>query len=205
MLPEVERLVASHKELRKGKKGPDPHNAILKSSVLLLCAIWELYCEAVLEEAVEKLLNSKENVTELPEAIKTQLIQAVYDKNVWKSDPLKLAGFGWRDVHMKIVGDKCAAFNTPKPTPLDDLFKKMLGLKEISKSWSTSNGEIEGFVTLRGEIAHRGTDASSVSREKATHYKAMISKTITETDDAVYDFLKLAENCGKAPWQKTSK
>lgn len=204
MLPEVARLIASHGELRRGKSGPDPHNAILKSSILMLCAIWELYCETVLEEAVRKLLESKNDATELPEAIKKQLVQEVHNENVWKSEPLKLTGLGWREVHLNVVKSRCAAFNTPKPDQLDDLFKKMLGLKDISKNWSICRSEVETFVTLRGEIAHRGTDANNVTRDRATHWKSVISRTITETDNAIYDFLKKSENLNKAPWQKTS-
>ncbi|MBF9051293.1 hypothetical protein GTA62_08315 [Roseobacter sp. HKCCD9010] len=205
MIPEVGLLIASHTELRRGKKGRDPHNSILKSSVMMLCAIWELYCESVLEEAVAKLLEAKSDPQTLPDAIKGQIKQAVYHENVWKSDPLSLAGFGWRDVHLRIVKERCASFNTPKPKQLDDLFKKMLGLKELSKSWTVQPSEIENFVKLRGEIAHRGTDAANVPRDDAIHYKVMISKTISETDDAIYDFLRAEENTGRAPWQKTSK
>jgi len=55
MLPEIGKLLDAHTELRKGKRGPDNHNSILRSSLLMLCATWELYCENLAFEAAMKL------------------------------------------------------------------------------------------------------------------------------------------------------
>lgn len=205
MLPEVEMLMDAHSTLRKGKKGPDNHNSVLRSSIVMLCATWELYCESVVAEVAFKILKKIEKVDVLPEAIKKQLIQAVYHENVWKSDPLKLAGTGWKLVHIEIVRMKCRELNTPKSENLDDLFKQCLGFKDISKCWSYGSGEIDKLVRLRGSIAHRGSDAEKVSRETAAHFKSVISKSISETDDALYDYLKLPHFLNAAPWQKTAK
>ncbi|WP_167648299.1 HEPN domain-containing protein [Mameliella alba] len=205
MIPEVDRLIASHKEIRNGKKGPDPHNAILKSSIIFLCATWELYCESVLIESVKKIVESNTAPDNLPDALKVQLRLAVHDENVFKSTPLKLAGSGWKGVLVDCVKGSCDRFNTPKPKPLDELFKKCIGLKNVSAHWTHGAEEVDKFVRLRGEIAHRGTDSRNVSRATATHYKSVISKAIRDTDDTIYDYLKKPNLLGKAPWQKTKK
>ncbi|WP_461478897.1 HEPN domain-containing protein [Pararhodobacter aggregans] len=205
MLPEVGRIIEAHVMLRKGCRGPDPHKSILRGSVLMLCAAWEVYCESVLVEAVDKILQKKIDPLELPKDMQGQLRAAVHDQDVFKSQPLKLAGFGWRTVYKDEVASACSRFNTPKSDRLNDLFKKWLGIKEIAKSWSYGAKEIDRFVSLRGEIAHRGGDSESVTREEAIHFKAIVAKSIQETDNAIYEYLKDPALLAAAPWQRTSK
>ena len=205
MLPEVGRIVEAHTELRKGCRGRDTHISILRGSILLLCATWEVYCESVLEEAVNKILKMKSDPYDLPKDMQSQLIAAVHDPVMIKSQPLKLAGIGWRAVYEQEVSNACARFNTPKSDRLNDLFKKWLGMKVISDCWSCGSQAIDEFVSLRGEIAHRGGDAQRVSRDDVTRLKAMITRSILETDDAIYKYLKSPDLLGVAPWQKTTK
>ena len=204
-LPEVQMLIESHSELRKGKKGPDSHNTLLRSAIVILCASWELYCEQVAVEATFKIMRSLRLVEGLPEAIKKQLMLQVHDENVWKSTPLRLAGNGWKIVHINCVNQKCKDLNTPKAANIDQLFLHSVGLKDVSKSWSHGADEIDRLVRLRGAVAHRGADSDRVTKETVSHFKSVISKSISETDDALYDYLRQPSFVGKAPWQKTKK
>jgi len=142
---------------------------------------------------------------QLGDSIQIQLKLAVHNENVFKSDVLSLSGTGWRVVYANIVREKCKNLNTPKADNLDMLFKQCLGLKDISKTWSHSPTEIDSFVRRRGHIAHKGSEAPKVSKTDTVHFKALIQKTISDTDDAVYSFLKHDTPFGKAPWQKTAK
>lgn len=141
MLPEVRRLLESHAELRKGSKGPDPHNTVLKSAVVFLCATWEYYCENVALEAVKKIAGSDIKPADLPDAIKWQLKLSVYDADLNKSNPLNLAGDGWKEVLVGVGEKYCEALNTPKSKPIDKLFQKCIGLKKVSERWSNSRYE----------------------------------------------------------------
>lgn len=205
MLPEIQMILDAHKALRTGKKGPDNHNSVLRSSIVMLCATWELYCESVVFESAAKILRAVSKVDSLPEAIKKQLILSVHHENVWKSEPLKLSGNGWKVVHLELVRGKCKDLNTPKSEQLDQLFQQCIGIKEISKSWTHGANEIDRFVRLRGSIAHRGSDSEKISSGEALHYKSLIAKTISDTDDALYDYLRQAQFLNKVPWQKTAK
>ncbi len=169
----------------------------------MLCASWELYCESVLIEALDKLLEYKENPDTFPDAVQMQLKTAVHGDNAAKSRALELAGDGWKKVLRDAAVDKVGRFNTPKPENIDKLFRQFLGVKDLSSSWAGGAEEVESFVVLRGDIAHNGVEAEKVNRDSATHLKAVISKVVTETDDALYAFLR--EETGKAPWQKTAK
>ncbi len=84
----------------------------------MLCAVWELYCEDVLVEAVQKVTDVISKPDRLPQSVQKQLIQAVHHENVWKSDPLRLAGKGWKKEYLKIANAACRRFNTPKPEML---------------------------------------------------------------------------------------
>jgi hypothetical protein len=204
MLPAIDRLVESYAELRTGRRGPDPHNAILQAGVVMICATWELYCESVLVEAANKLVQKVNDPTRLPEAVKRRLKLAVHDKEVDKSDPLALAADGWKLKLLETVGAESRTLNTPKSERIEALFRVNLGLRNLPNSWTHSAAEIDDFVTLRGDIAHNGTDASNVSQTQIRHIKSLVSKTITDTDDAVYEYLKRPDITGAAPWQRTN-
>lgn len=205
MLPEIGRIIEAHHKLRKGKRGRDEHKSILRSSVMMLCATWELYCENLAMEATIKLARGISNVHALPKAVQLQIVQYVHHEQAVKSGALRLSGDGWRAIYARVVKHSISSFNSPKSGNLDKLFIQAIGLRKISESWSHSAHEIDGFVRMRGEIAHRGSEAKAIGREEAAHFKAMISKTISETDNAVYDHLKNTALLGKAPWQKTAK
>jgi hypothetical protein len=205
MLPEVSRIIEGHSRLRKGKTGPDPDKSILRASVLMLCATWELYCESLLTESVEKILNHCTDPFALPGDMQAQLRAAVHDENVVKSTPLRLAGVGWRKVYTDSVESACGRFNTPKSENLNDLFKKWIGLKMISDCWTCGKSEIDDFVSLRGEIAHRGSDSKAVTKDECNHYRVVIEKCIRECDDKMYEYLRDSKRLDAAPWQKTSK
>jgi len=204
-LPAVERLVDSHTALRKGAKGPDPHNTVLQASVFILCAAWERYVEDVLIESLEKLLKCRISPKEFPDSVQIQIKQAVHHENLHHADILKLAGDGWKDVHRESAQERIEKFNTPKPENIDKLFFQQLGLKDLSAKWSTDPAEIKAFVVTRGDIAHNGIDAEKVSKDDTIHFKTILARTVKETDEAIYEFLKAPEQTGKAPWQKTAK
>lgn len=205
MIPEVEKILSAHKELRNGKKGPDSQKSILRSGVLFLCAAWEVYCEDVVKECADKILESVDDPEKLPNDMKAQLKAAVHHANVVESKPLRLAGLGWRTVYREEVESACRRFNTPRSDKLNDLFKKWVGFRDVSSVWSIGSKEIDAFVSVRGEIAHRGSESPPVTQDQLRHFKSIIAKSIIETDDALYEYLKGERLIGFAPWQKTQK
>ena len=109
-------------------------------------------------------------------------------------------------VYLGNVGrEKCQKLNTPNSGNLDLLFKQCIGFKKLSSEWSHGAHEVDSFVRVRGEIAHKGSDARSISRDDVSHFKAVVQKSISETDDALYYYLKSLPYFAKAPWQRTAK
>ena len=205
MLPELDRILHGHSELRKGKKGPDPHQALLKSGLVMLCATWEVYCENVVFESAKRIRDEIGDPDKLPDSVKRKLNAEVHDENVYKSDPMKLAGAGWKQVYERMTENACNRFNTPKSDKLDKLFFDYVGLKNVSRSWTYGYTEVDDFVSRRGEVAHRGSDSAAITKDQLRHFKVVIAKTVSDTDDALYSFLKSTSVLGRSPWQKTSK
>ena len=69
----------------------------------------------------------------------------------------------------------------------------------MSDLWTHKRWEIHKFVEVRGDIAHKGSDAPKVSREDAGHFLSIVLKSITDTDNAVYEHLKDSSLLGRAP------
>lgn len=97
--------------------------------------------------------------------------------------------------------------NTPKTQQINDLFESALGISNISKRWNWVNmsatraGEkLDGFVTLRGEIAHRGGAASSVTKDHVSDYYNHIKRLVQPTERYVAQVIKRAT--GTTPWPK---
>jgi hypothetical protein len=204
MLPEVGRIIEGHATLRRGNPGPDPHNAILKSGMIFLCAVWEIYCEDVLIESVKKVLEHFDDPRKLPQAVQMQMVIATHHEKFAMSRAMELAGNGWKDVHLEATRNAVRSLNTPSPAKIDKLFKVHLGTKP-SDSWTHNSSDIDEFIRVRGEIAHRGTDAKRITRSELKRDKDMISKLIKDTDEHLYDFLRGQKMLGRVPWQKTSR
>ena len=114
---------------------------------------------------------------------------------------LHLANDGWRIVLLSHAEQICNALNTPKAGPLDDLFHKFLGLESLSDKWSCGGNTLNGFVGVRGDIAHRGRAATYVTLEKLKDQLSLIDCAAKETDNAVREHIRTATAKRHQPWK----
>src|SRR5579884_1413660 len=130
------------------------------------------------------MVNNLTDHTKLPKEPKKLLaIPLREDKNelaIWR-----LAGDGWKaELQAKVkalTDDKYTGLNTPKSEQVQDLFKKTLGLNDVTASWKwqkmnavTARTKLDGFITLRGSIAHRGAAATGVKKKDVTDFLAHV-------------------------------
>jgi RiboL-PSP-HEPN len=92
---DVERLMEIHGDLAGDTPGRKHGVEVLnKSAIVLMCAVWEAYCEDLAAEAVEHLVRHANDATTLPKALRrTIAVELQGDRNepaVWA-----LAGSGW--------------------------------------------------------------------------------------------------------------
>ena len=202
LLVDVDRIIESHCQLNHEGYGRRGLGHITRSGVLMLCAAWELYIEELLVESARILRDRAVSPDQLPLPVQKEIAKAVREsKHELKA--LELAGDGWMTVYDNHVNQCASALNTPKSTNLDPLFERLVGLTEVSESWSIGASTLNGFVSTRGEIAHRGRDAGYVTIDLLKNYHSQVKRTVIDTDNAMADFIK-SNSTGGSPWSRRS-
>lgn len=185
MLNDVNALIQAHATLSGRGRGRRGLGHITRSGILMLCASWELYIEELLVEATTRLVGTISDVKALPKQAQKTLSEYVKSH---KHDlkPLELAGEGWKQLLVAHARELTTTLNTPKTAPINQMFKRVLGIEEISSVW-TING-IDDFVSVRGDIAHKGSEADYVTIANLSNYKDTVCRLVKETDNAIPDY-----------------
>jgi hypothetical protein len=204
MIVDVDRIIETHGELSHDKPGKRGLGHLTRGGVLLLCAAWELYLEELLTECVEVCIVRVRAPGALPVPVKRTISDSIREsKHHFR--PLEMSGDGWKNVYREIASDWVKSLNTPVKYNVDKLFLKIIGLDEISRSWSDGDS-VDTFVKARGDIAHRGRDAGYVTIDKlGNEYLPHITQTAIETDNAVSTYFHGAFEPNEYPWNRRQK
>jgi hypothetical protein len=116
---------------------------------------------------------------------------------------LKLTGAGWKLFYETCATTACEKLHTPKFGNVTDLLHDWLGVdpSQLESEWRHDRDDLNAFVTLRGEIAHRGADATYVRVTALRHYREMVDELTVDTDRYLANYLQ--DVCGKRPWRNT--
>ncbi len=200
MLVDVDRIIESHGQLNHDGLGRRGLGHITRSGVLMLCAAWELYLEELLVESVRTLIRRADIPTQLPQHVQKEISKTVRESK-HELKPLELAGDGWKTVYDNHTTQTIQGLNTPKSTNIDPLFKRFVGIENLSNSWSIGEEALNAFVTARGDIAHRGRDAGYITIINLHEYRAQILRCVIDTDNAMADFIQ-RKSIGGSPWRR---
>jgi len=185
MMKDVNRILETHSNLLPGGRGRKGLGHLTRAGVLLLCAAWELYIEELLVEAAKACRDRANSPDNLPVSVQ-KTISTYVKESKHQLKPLALAGDGWKTIYLDIVNETAAALNTPKHHTIDVLFHHMIGIEDLSTCWSNGTASVDGFVTARGAVAHRGADSGYIKQHRLQwEFKAQIEKAAVETDNAV--------------------
>jgi hypothetical protein len=208
-LNEVSQLLKIHSKIAGPTVGAKHDVEVLnKSGIVLLVACWEAFVEDLATIAFQLQLKRANYPNDFPSEVLLAVAKRIkedraYEKRVWE-----LAGEGWKtvlrqyqDSSLKLI----RRFHTPKPQPIDDLFKSLLGIARISKKWSwqlctpaKARRRLEKLVTLRGEIAHRVSVDRSVRKKDVENAGDLIARLAVATHNAVNNTLR--KRFGHRPW-----
>jgi len=145
---------------------------------------------------------------DLPKELKKRITAEVEaDKNelaMWD-----LAGDGWKTrARARLVSltiERNRKLNTPKSGQIDELFASAIGLLDISSSWkwpkmsaAKARDKLDHYITLRGEIAHRGAAAAKVNKTDVTNFFRHVEKLVRLTGGKANSYVKAST--GKALW-----
>jgi hypothetical protein len=193
---DVERLLQIHLDLAGNTPGRKYGVAVLnKSAIVMICAYWEAYNEDVLHEAIEHVAAHAASADRLPPHLREVVAKTLRsDQNklaVWD-----LAGDGWRKVLTNNL-QECLrratdGFNTPKSGKLEWLFRDVLGIQDITTGWKRrgrsskqARDKIDKYVSLRGDVAHRGASGTSVQKAACTDFLALVRDLVSSIDAEV--------------------
>jgi len=151
-----------------------------KAAVVLITSFFEAYCEDLAAEALERLGKHSNSAEHLPKELQKRVAKSlksdIHDLAIWK-----LADDGWRDVLKsrlaELQEERNRRLNTPKTAYIDELFEDAVGIPKVSAQWrwnkmsaKRAKEKLDEFVSLRGEVAHRGRALENVSKAQVRAY-----------------------------------
>lgn len=206
---DIDELLRIHAEVsgespgRRRKLGP-----LRELTIVLLTAFWEAFCEDLVAEALQHLVAHAPDHQALPVELQKQVARELEaDKNalaVWK-----LAGDGWRTV----LADRLESMqelrnrrlSNPGTRQVNDLFRDALGIEGISGSWHWASigperaaEKLDEYITIRHEVAHRGSSADRIWKYDINEYYSHVSHLVDRTAAEVARVL--ADATGVTPW-----
>ena len=198
-LVDTDRVIKTFKTIKKQGAGL---GHLTRGGVVLLCASWELYIEMVIRECAGAFSAELSLPTELPLQVQQEISRAVKnDKHDLR--PLDLAGTGWKAFFSSHVAKRTDSLNTPKGNKLAPLFQDLIGVADITTAWTGGSSDLDAFVSVRGDIAHKGRHADYMKIGDLVNYRAQIRRYAVETDNFLSDHLKATTPAGYKPWNKT--
>jgi len=203
LLIDVEDLIDTHRIFSGGTPGKKKLGYLTRSGVVMLCAAWEFFNEELLLESIDIINKRNISIHDLPIEVQKTISNKV-KKDANEIKPIELAGEGWRTVWKNVADEETQTLNTPKRDKLNLLFNKYLGILRVSHFWKNfTPQEIDAFVSVRGDIAHKGRKAKYVRIGKLKEYFDMIKLTAIDSDSFVAEEIKNLYQLNKVPWSRT--
>ena len=152
-------------------------------------------CEDICLEAFDFLLANAADPSAFPNRVKTLASEEIRSNpdttQIWK-----LAGSGWKFVlqsHREAAIKKWLnKLNTPKTEQVNDLFQELLGLTNLSSSWTwqgmnsqQASEKLDEYIVVRGNIAHRTIHDENVYKSWGTDFLSHVERLVEKTDESV--------------------
>ena len=198
---DIERLIELHSMTGGTETGRRYGLEVLnKSAIVLITAFWEAYCEDVAAEGLTHIVEHTTSADALPKAIKqrvaAELKQHPHELELWK-----VADDGWRQYLNERLENfrevRNRKLNTPKTANIDELFLSAVGIEKISRAWRwakmshpQASKKLDGFVELRGAIAHRGQHSASIKKVQVEDYFGFVKRLAAKTGGRVQSHVK---------------
>jgi hypothetical protein len=146
-----------HKVVNLNKKKA----ALYKATIIHLCAAWERFLEAVVEDSLDCLVKNANKSSQIPTnlllRISKHLNSCQDEREIWK-----ISDSGWKNELRSNYNTLKSKFNTPRPQNVDEFIYQTIGLKNLSNSWrwvgqnkEKSIQKLNEFMDLRGDLTHK--------------------------------------------------
>jgi hypothetical protein len=146
----IDRLFAAYQTV-DSNQNPNPHRGkraldhITRAAEVFLVSTFEVYIEDALQECVNIHVNFAHKYANLPINIQG-MINGI--PHLGPNDK-------WIQKYRRSARYECQNFNTPKLSPIEDLFLKYAAIEPVDVSRIRQAALIDPIIRYRGEIVHR--------------------------------------------------
>jgi hypothetical protein len=195
---DVRSYYAIYQRLKSDKSQRRHLHVFDKAMFVLVCALWEAYCEDVVAETLARLASDALSPHNIPKRVRKQI--ADHLKAESSNDAIwTLAGEGWREV-VRLQLDELRmqrerVFNNPRTNKVDEVFRSTLGIEHISQAWQLDgyangpHGALDEFIEIRGAIAHRRQADVELTKNDVKAFFGLVLKLIRATDTQIEKLL----------------
>lgn len=202
-LTDVHRLVLLHRRESGTRRGRRGLGHLTRGGLLLLCAAWERYVETVLAEGARFLAGNVSGINALPASIRQKVTNhANNNNNTWNAAQLRTPS--WTQIYEDAINVRIDKLHTPKHHKLKPLFEDFLAVSDIGAAWTTGTIPIDDFVTLRGEVAHRGGQSRYIRFGHLVSLEGEVKRYAKETDNYLSNHLLALVNPQRRPWNRVT-
>jgi hypothetical protein len=207
---EVNQLLAFHGELHELRANAAPSGrgrraselgVLHKSAVVLLTACWESYIENILKECIGIIAQGLPDPFLLPEVLRKAIASTKTSKLSINSKnelyPWYFAGEGWRSLLLEFGELKIEELNTPNSEGVRELVRSILGIDDITTSWSRPGMNAKGaadrldeYLSDRHAVAHGAALDRKFSKSYIENYLNFLDQTVWKTEKAIRNHLK---------------
>ena len=179
-----------------------------RSAIIFITACWESYIEDLASESFDFLLTNAPTSAQIPKKVKTLASKSLVADND-KTKVWEIADSGWRTVlqaHKEVtLQNWLGTFNTPKTAQVNGLYEELLGLKGLSSHWywkkmskESAQKKLDGFIQVRGDIAHRLNAKAAVNKVSGSEYLNHVVGLVNCCESAMQQHLLSLTSI--APW-----
>lgn len=202
-LTDVHRLVLLHGRLSGSGPGKRSLGHLTRGGLLLLCAAWERYVETAANEAAAFLTLRLPAFTSLPANVQ-QKVTAFANKPKNGCNVADLQIPAWKNVYLTAVRKRTDDLNAPKHKNLQPLFQDFFAIPDIATYWMGGATPVDDFVSLRGEVAHRGGQAQYVHFSALRNLEVDVAAWVKQTDNALTDHVRTLVTPYRRPWNRVN-
>jgi hypothetical protein len=178
-----------------------------KATYVLVASLWEAYCEDVVAESLNLLIDHVPSWKELPRRLARDIAKELRQGDTPLLAPWALAGDGWRqylrDRQTVREYGRNYDFSGPKSANIERFFSESLGLAGIRDIWSDKEGpsicqDLDNHLEQRNVIVHQITPGPTVYKRDVKSFYNVVRCLVRRTDQVIDEMLTSAT--GESRW-----
>jgi hypothetical protein len=178
-----------------------------KATYVLVASLWEAYCEDVVAESMNLLIDHVPTWKKLPHRLARDVAKEVRHADTALLVPWELAGDGWRQ-YLKDRQDARAYernydFSGPKSANIERFFGESLGLPRMRDIWRNTEGaevckNLDNHLDRRNIIIHQISPGPTVYKRDVKAFYNVVRCLVRRTDQVIDQMLTNAT--GESRW-----